>query len=79
MSKLPLYSSDEIINALVRGGFEIGRKSKSGHLTLRRPKREGNGSDVTVVPMGKREIPRGTFANILRLANVEVDEFLEWL
>ncbi len=79
MNKLPLYSSDEIIKALQRGGFEIARKSKSGHLSLRRPKQKGKGSDVTVVPMGKREIPRGTFRSILRLANVEVDEFLEWL
>ncbi|MFQ5813884.1 MAG: type II toxin-antitoxin system HicA family toxin [Anaerolineae bacterium] len=79
MSKLPLYSSDEIINALVRGGFEIARKSKSGHLSLRRPKQQGEGTDVTVVPMNKKEVPRGTFRSILRLANVEVDEFLEWL
>ncbi len=79
MNKLPLYSSDEIIEALQRGGFEIARKSKSGHLSLRRPKLKGKGSDVIVVPMGKREIPRGTFRSILRLANVEVEEFLEWL
>ena len=78
MSKLPLYSSDEIIKALQRGGFET-RKTKSGHMSLRRPKRKGKGSDVTVVPMGKKEIPRGTSASILRLANVEVDEFLGWL
>jgi predicted RNA binding protein YcfA (HicA-like mRNA interferase family) len=79
MSKLPLYSSDDIINALQRGGFEIARKSKSGHLTLRRPKQDQKGTDVTVVPMGKKEIPRGTFKSILRLANIDVDEFLEWL
>ncbi len=79
MNRLPLYSSDEIINALQRGGFEIARKSKSGHLSLRRPKQGGDGTDVTVVPMNKREIPRGTFSSILRMAGVGVEEFLEWL
>lgn len=78
MSKKQTYSSREIINALLRGGFELARKSKKGHQTLKRP-RSGNGHDVTVVPLGKREIPRGTFSNILRLANVDLDEFMEWL
>ncbi len=78
MSKKELYSSREVINALLRGGFEPAHKSKKGHQTLKRP-RPGDGHDVTVVPLGKREIPRGTFSNILRLANVDLDEFLEWL
>jgi predicted RNA binding protein YcfA (HicA-like mRNA interferase family) len=76
--KLPLYSSDEVIGALLRGGFELARKSKRSHQTLKRPRRNG-GTDVTVVPLGKKEIPRGTFSNILRLANVTVDDFLGWL
>lgn len=78
MNKLPLYSSDEIINALIRGGFEIARKSKGSHQTLKRPRPEG-GTDVTVVTIGKKEVPRGTFKNILRLANVDIDDFLDWL
>ncbi len=78
MNKLPLYSSDEIINALIRCGFEIARKSKGSHQALKRPRSEG-GTDVTTVPIGKREIPRGTFKNILRLAGVEIDEFLDSL
>ena len=78
MSKLPLYSSNEIIKALQKGGFEIARKSKKNHLTLKRPKPEG-GTDVTVVPINEKEVPRGTFNSILRLANVEKEQFLEWL
>jgi predicted RNA binding protein YcfA (HicA-like mRNA interferase family) len=78
MNKLPLYSSDQIINALIRGGFEPARKSKGSHQTLKRPRPEG-GTDVTVVPIGKKEIPRGTFKNILQLANVDIDDFLDWL
>jgi len=78
MSKLPLLTSDEIINALLRGGFEIARKSKGSHQTLKRARKLG-GTDVTVVPIGRKEIPRGTLQSILKLANVEVEEFLDWL
>ena len=76
MSKQRLFSSDEIINALLRCGFEVARKSKTGHLTLKRLRPDGR-HDVTVVPMGKREIPKRTFDDILKLANVEYDDFLD--
>jgi len=78
MSKLPLCSSDDVIGALHRGGFEKARRSKGSHQTLRRP-REGGETDVTVVPIGKKEIPRGTLRSILKLANVTIEEFLGWL
>ena len=78
MSKLPPLTSVEIVNALLRGGFEIARKSKESHQTLKRARKLG-GTDVTVVPIGKKEIPRGTLQSILKLANVEVEEFLDWL
>lgn len=76
MSKRRLFSSDEIINALLRCGFELARKSKTGHQTLKRLRPDGR-HDVTVVPMGKKEIPKSTFDSILELANVEYDEFLD--
>lgn len=78
MSKLPLLTSDEIINARLRGGIEIARKSKGSHQTLKRGRKLG-GTDVTVVPVGKKEIPRGTLKSILKLANVEIEEFLDRL
>lgn len=77
MNKLPLYSSEEIINALSRGGFEVARKSKGGHLSMRKKVR--GGTRVVVIPQAKKEIPRGTFHNILRQAGCSVEEFLEWL
>jgi predicted RNA binding protein YcfA (HicA-like mRNA interferase family) len=75
MSKRRLFSSDEIINALLRCGFEFARRSKSGHQTLKRQRPNGR-HDVTVVPLGEKEIPKGTFDNILKLANLEYDDFL---
>jgi predicted RNA binding protein YcfA (HicA-like mRNA interferase family) len=76
MSRRRLFSSDEIISALIRCGFEpTGRKGKN-HQTLKRPREDGR-HDVTVVPIGKKEIPKGTLEGILELANLDYDDFLD--
>ncbi len=76
MSSRRLFSSDEIINALVRCGFEpTGRRGKN-HQTLKRQRADVR-PDVTVVPIGKKEIPKGTLEGILELANVEYEDFLD--
>jgi predicted RNA binding protein YcfA (HicA-like mRNA interferase family) len=76
MSTRRLFSSDEIIRALIRCGFELtGRRGKN-HQTLRRP-RAGGRPDVTVVPIGKTEIPKGTLDSILLLAKLDYDDFLD--
>ncbi len=41
--------------------------------------RPGGAKDVTVVVLGKKEIPRGTLRDILRLGNVSDVEFLRAL
>ena len=78
MSKLPIYSSDDIVNVLLRCGFEIDR-TKGSHQTLKRLKQDKKGTDVVVVPIGKKEIPRGTFKSILKQANIKLEEFQELL
>lgn len=75
MSKQRLFSSDEIINALLRCGFELARRSKKNHQTLTRQRPDGR-HDVAVVPIGEKEIPKGTFENILKQANLDYDDFL---
>ena len=72
-----LFSSREVVAALLRGGFEQARKSKGSHATFKRRRADGT-HDVTVVPLGQKEIPQGTLVSILRLANVSDDEFREW-
>jgi len=76
MSKLPLYSSHDVVRALERDGFESGKKSKGSHQAFKKPK-SGGGTHVVIVPIGKKEIPRGTFKSILKQANLTEDEFLE--
>ena len=72
-----LFSSDEIVAALRRGGFEQARKSKGSHATFKRLRPDGT-HDVTVVVLGKSEVPKPTLDGILRLAGVQFSEFLEW-
>lgn len=76
MARLPLCSSDQIIQALRRGGFERAHSSGS-HLTMERRTRQR--TIITVVIMGKREVPRGTLSRILRLAEMTNQRFIELL
>jgi len=76
MSKRRLFSSAEIINAFLRCGFELSGRAGKNHQGLRRPRPDGR-HDATSVPIGEKEIPRGTFDKILKLANLDYDDFLE--
>lgn len=71
-----LFSSSKVTAALRRAGFEQARKSKGSHATFVRPRPDG-GHDVTVVPLGKKEIPKGTLDRILQLAGISYEEFLD--
>lgn len=75
--QLPLCSSNEVIAALERLTFERRRKSKGSHQAMVRDR--GGHKDITIVPLGKREIPRGTLKSILRLGNVTPGEFMKAL
>jgi len=77
MKRQRLFSSDEIIAALQRGGFELARKKGGSHQAFTRQRPDG-GHDVAVIPIGKREVPRGTLSAILKAAHVDFDEFLTW-
>lgn len=76
MSPRRLFSSDQIIAALHRAGFVEARKTTGSHQTLKKEKPDG-GHYVTVVPMGKPEVPEGTLKSILQLAHISYQEFLE--
>lgn len=77
MSELPHCSSDQVVNALRRAGFEAARRSKGSHQAFRR--REGDRTIVAIVVLGKSQIPRGTLRNILRQARLTDEEFLALL
>jgi predicted RNA binding protein YcfA (HicA-like mRNA interferase family) len=76
MSTRRLFSSDEIISALTRCGFAPTGRTSKNHQTLKRPRSDGT-HDVTVVPIGKKQIPKGTLDSILQLAKLDYDDFLD--
>lgn len=75
MIRQRLFSSREIIRALERAGFAHARSAGS-HASYTRPKPDGSGHHVVVVPLDKPEVPRGTFESILEQAHLSYDESL---
>lgn len=71
MTKLPLVSSRECINALKRVGFEQTGQTGS-HVQLRRE----NPFAKTSIPV-RRELAKGTLRRILRDVNLTVEEFVD--
>ena len=65
---MTLPSSDEVISALIRDGFHPRGKSGGSHQVFRKelPKE----TRTVVVPLGKKEIPRGTLRSIIRQAGL---------
>lgn len=76
MARLPVCSSRRIIDALIKDGFSVSDSPKRGsHQVLKKHLPTGR-TLVTVVPLGKREIPVGTLVSILRQAGIDRDRFL---
>jgi predicted RNA binding protein YcfA (HicA-like mRNA interferase family) len=74
--RLPQLNAREVILALERPNFFVERSSGSDHLLVHRtdPRRR-----ATVAFHGSRDIPRGTLRNILRQAQLSIEEFLALL
>ena len=67
------------MSALLWLGFGPGpNPSGASHLAMYRERPDGS-KDVTVLILGKREIPRGTLREILRLGNISESEFVNAL
>ncbi|HEX9775055.1 MAG TPA: type II toxin-antitoxin system HicA family toxin [Actinomycetota bacterium] len=81
MNQLPLCSSREVVRALRRLGFADRPVPKTGasgsHRTFVK-KQDGATTSVTV-PLGAREIPRGTLRSILRQAGLSPRQFRDAL
>lgn len=73
MTRLPILSARELIAALERSGFRFAHR-KGSHLIYR--KRVSPEKSLVVVVPEHREIRRGTLAEILRRAELSIDELL---
>jgi predicted RNA binding protein YcfA (HicA-like mRNA interferase family) len=74
---LPLLSSRQVAAALERAGFHASRPAKGSHQAY-----EKSGPDrtlIVILPLAKKEIPRGTLRSILRQADLLEEEFLRFL
>lgn len=75
---MKLLSSNELIAALMRDGFHRKGKSKRGsHQVFKKELLKG--SRNVVVPLGKKEIPRGTLRSIMRQAGLTERQLSELL
>ena len=74
MSKLPVLSGNEVIKILTKHfGFQASRH-RGNHVTL--VKLEGGRKIVTVVPLHK-ELKPGTPLGVLKLAEIDKEEFVK--
>lgn len=69
MSSKPSVTPDDLIRILRKHGFEFVR-SKGSHQIL---KNRVTGK-MTIVPMHKRDLPKGTLLAILKQAGIDKDE-----
>jgi len=75
MPKLPLISGKKLLKALLKAGFLISRQTGS-HAQLYHPDKP----DVLVtIPVHNKDLPKGTLKNILRQAELSVDDLLTLL
>lgn len=75
MKKLPVVSSDDVIKALKKGGFEYApKRGKGSHTALY--KIDEKGRKLLVIVPKRREIPKGTLLSVLQQANLSKDDFV---
>ena len=78
MAKLPILSSEKIIRALRKKGFQPApKRGKGSHVALVGMDAEGR-TRLVIVPK-RKDIPVGTLQSILDLAGLSREEFLDLL
>ena len=75
MTRLPSLKGPEIIRALERGGFFVHRIKGSHHILKHIDKPELR----VVVAHHRRDLPRGTVAEIIKQAGLTEDELIDLL
>lgn len=78
MARLPSLSSNEVLRALRKAGFEMAPKRGKGSHTAMVMQRPNEPTRLVIVPKAK-DLPRGTLMSILDQAGLTNDEFLNLL
>lgn len=69
MHKLPSLTPQEVIKILEKKGFILER-TKESHQIFRHPETR----NMVVIPYHKKDLPRGTFLEILKQAGISKEE-----
>lgn len=70
-SRLPALRPAEVVRAMEKAGWYVHRQ-KGGHLIMHK---EGF-SNLLVIPIHNRDLPRGTLHGIIIDAGLTIEEFL---
>ena len=70
MSKLPSLTPSEIIKILQRNGFIVDRVRGSHYILFNQ-----NSKVRVVVPMHKKDLPKGTLYEIIKQSGLTVEDF----
>ncbi len=75
------FSSQDLIRAVERQGYAMkGGKGRTGtHRVWARSGASGDLHQTVVIPLDKREIPRGTLGSILRQLGIDEATLREWM
>lgn len=77
MTTFPSLSSDKVIKALKKAGFQDApRRGKGSHFALY--KEDARGKHLVIIPK-RKAIPTGTMRAILEQAGMSRDEFFKFL
>ena len=68
-SKTPSLTPKEIIRILEKKGFVLDRSGDSHHIFIL-----PDGSKRVIVPLHKKDLPKGTLHSILKQAGIEKNE-----
>jgi len=74
MPKLPSLASEEVIKALKKRGFVLDRVKGSHHIYYNSETKRR-----VVVPLHKRDLPKGTLLEILKQAGITREELKKLL
>jgi len=76
--KFPSLSSQEVIKALRKAGFDYApKRGKGSHTALF--KIDEKGRKLLVIVPKRNDMPKGVLLSILQQANLSKDEFIELL
>lgn len=71
MSKTPSFTSKELIKLLEKKGFVLKRIHGSHHYFI-----QPESGKIAVVPMHKKDLPKGTLHSILKQAGIEKEDLI---